>query len=135
MAKKVLIIDDDEVFQKTLGGKLRDLEYEVVSATDGEEGVKKANEEKPDIILLDIKMPKMDGMEVLQKLHDRDAFPPTPVLMTSNMSGIDNISEGIRMGVKGYIIKSNETLGTIIKEVEKIINPDKIVPGEIIPVE
>ena len=120
--KKILIIDDDEVFKKTLSAKLELLTYKVVWASDGEEGLTKAISEKPDLILLDMKMPKLDGIGFLKNLHaDQDA-PKVPILITSNISTIDKISEGVSLGVKGYIIKSNETLDTIVKEVERILN-------------
>ncbi|MEQ1561163.1 MAG: response regulator [Nitrospira sp.] len=121
--KKILIIDDDTTFQKTMRAKLESLNYEVSSATDGEEGLNKATTEKPDLLLLDIRMPKMDGMTMLKKLRDNKDTPQPVVFITSNMSTDDNISDGVLLGVKGYIIKSNETLDTIVREVESTLNP------------
>ena len=121
--KKILIIDDDEVFKKTLSAKLELLTYEVIWASDGEEGLAKSISEKPDLILLDMKMPKLDGIGFLKKRQADQDLPKVPILITSNISTIDKISEGVSLGVKGYIIKSNETLDTIVKEVERILNP------------
>ncbi|MDO8471050.1 MAG: response regulator [bacterium] len=120
--KKILIIDDDKTFQKVMSAKLELLTYEVINASDGEEGLTKVNSEKPDLILLDIKMPKLDGIGFLKKLRENKDAPKIPILITSNLSSIDKISEGISLGVRGYIIKSTESLDTIAKQIEGILN-------------
>ena len=129
--KKVLIVDDDIIFLKTMTAKLTEFNYEVISAVDGEEGLARATIEKPDLILLDIKMPRMDGISFLKALRSNKDMPKMPVLITSNLSGTDNIAEGIALGVRGYIIKSNETLDTLVREVEAILSPDKKVDTEV----
>ena len=131
--KKILIIDDDIVFQKTMIAKLVPLGYEIVTASDGEEGLNKAGLEKPNIILLDIRMPKLDGISFLKKMRANKDVPQIPVIITSNLTTMDNIGEGVALGVKGYIIKSNETLDTIIKEIEAVLNPEKKIESEITP--
>ena len=132
--KKILIIDDDVVFQKTMADKLKPLGYEIVLAGDGEEGLAKAISEKPDLMLLDIKMPKMDGLTLLTALRAKKEIPQVPVLITSNLTTVDNISEGVALGVRGYIIKSNETLDTIVRQIETIINPEKKIESIATPV-
>ncbi|MDO8620181.1 MAG: response regulator [bacterium] len=128
--KKILIIDDDTTFQKTMSDSLASLHYTVASALDGEEGLAKALAEKPDLILLDIKMPKMDGITFLKKLQSGgEDSTKIPVLVTSNISTMDNISEGIALGIKGYIVKSDESLDTIVQHVEELLNPKKGVSG------
>ncbi len=121
--KKILIIDDDLTFQKTMSSKLVTMNYEVESAYDGEEGLKMALANKPDLILLDIMMPKMDGLTVLKGLKSNKDLPTIPVLITSNLTSFDKISEGVALGVRGYIIKSNESLDTIANQVEFILKP------------
>ncbi len=124
--KKVLIIDDDVIFQKLISEELKKNGYEVASALNGEIGLEQVYAEKPDLILLDIKMPKMDGMEFLKRLQiDKSEHEKIPVLITSNLMTMDNISEGVSMGIRGYIVKSNESLDTILKEVEAILSPKK----------
>lgn len=120
--KKILVIDDDETFQKAISAKLELLTYSVILASDGEEGLLKTLSEKPDLILLDIKMPKLDGIGFLKKLRANNDAPKIPILITSNLSAIDKISEGVALGVKGYIIKSDETLDTISKAVASALN-------------
>ena len=121
--KKILIIDDDATFQKTMTTKLGEKGFEALTAADGEEGLAKALSDKPDLILLDIRMPKLDGIGFLKKLRANQDAPKMPILITSNLSTVEQISEGVALGVKGYIIKSNETLDTIVKEVETVLNP------------
>ena len=121
--KKILIVDDDLTFQKTMSAKLLTLNYEVLLASDGEMGLKSALSEKPDLILLDIKMPKLDGMGFLKALNANKEAGHISILITSNLSSMDTISQGAALGVKGYIIKSDESLDTIVREVESALKP------------
>ena len=103
-----------------MADKLKAHEYEVTNAYDGEEGLQMAlGVSRPDLILLDIRMPKLDGMDFLKKLKERKDIVPIPVLITSNLTTFDKISEGVALGIKGYIVKSNESLDTIVKKVEE----------------
>jgi two-component system chemotaxis response regulator CheY len=125
--KKILIIDDDPTFQKIVSTKLKSLNYEVVSALDGEDGLIKVTSEKPDLILLDIKMPKMDGISFLKNLQmNKDESKRTPVFIVSNLSTMDKINDGVSLGVRGYIVKSDESLNTIVQNIELVLNPKKI---------
>ena len=119
--KKILIIDDDVVFQKTMRAKLESCSYAVAQAFDGEEGLTKVTSENPDLMLLDIMMPKLNGLEFLKKLHQDKDVPNIPILITSNMSTTEKIGEGLSLGIRGYIIKSDETLDTIVAEVQNIL--------------
>ena len=123
--KKILIVDDDPTFIKVIHDKLSSIGYDIISAKDGEEGLKMALEGKPDLVLLDIKMPKLDGIGFLKALKEKKDVDQVPVLITSNLGTVDQISEGIALGVKGYIIKSNESLDTIVKEVENVFKARK----------
>ena len=125
MSKKILIIDDDKTFQKVMSDKLKSLNYEITSAMDGEEGLKMALEGKPDLVLLDIKMPKLDGIGFLETLKAKKDVDPISVLITSNLGTVEQISEGIALGVKGYIIKSNESLDSIVSEIENVFKSTK----------
>ncbi len=131
--KKILIVDDDRTFQVTMSNMLAMLGYDVVSASDGEEGLTKAISEKPDLVLLDIKMPKLDGLGVLKALQAAPNSPKMPILITSNQSDEGTIADGVSLGVRGYIIKSNETLETIVREVETVLNPEKKLQSVITP--
>ena len=108
--KKVLVIDDDTTFSTGIKATLDPKRYTVTSAENGEEGLKEVEKSKPDLILLDVMMPKMGGMEFLTQMNQKYGQGKTAVLITSNVSTIDKISEGVSLGIRGYFIKSNESL-------------------------
>jgi len=100
---KILVIDDERSIRNTLSDILSLEGHKVDVAEDGEQGFKKASESKFDAVFCDIKMPKMDGMEVLEKLHD--SFPELPIVMISGHGDIDTAVESIKKGAFDYIQK------------------------------
>ena len=127
--KKILVVDDNVFFAKTIADSLPKDKYQVVTAEDGEEGLKKLQSEKPDLVLLDILMPKIDGMEFLKILQSKriknNGEFPTPIIITSNISNINKISEGVALGVKGYIVKSDESLNNIVSSIEQVLQSEE----------
>lgn len=119
--KKILVIDDDPFFKKAISSAVDPSAYEVSFAVDGEDGLKKVEESVPDIILLDILMPKMNGLEFLKQLNEKYGSNKIPVLITSNLSSMEKISEGVELGVRGYIIKSDESIKTIVSTIESLL--------------
>jgi len=119
--KNILILDDDETFVAMIKAAVDTARYTVVSAGNGEDGLKKIGDFKPDIILLDIMMPKMNGIEFLKKLNETYGEGKTPVLITSNISSLEQISEGVSLGIRGYVVKSNESLQSIINIIDKTL--------------
>lgn len=122
--KKILIIDDDEIFAKTLQDTLSKEKYLVTHVVNGEEGLNEMTKNVPDIILLDLLMPKMGGVEflgVLKKIGGNNV----PILISSQLSKMEDISKaivsGMDVGVKGYIIKSSKNLDKIVDEIEKAL--------------
>ena len=125
MAKKILIIDDDKIFSKVLKDAftaIGDGRYNVAIAHDGEEGFEKAKEDRPDLIILDLMMPKVGGIDFLKKMKTDNGSQDIPVLISSQISDIEKISEGMELGIKGYIIKADYSLDSIIKQVEDILD-------------
>lgn len=124
MIKKILIIDDDKIFAKILrdgliaGGEGK---YEVLTAFDGDEGLLMAVKERPDLIMLDMIMPKVSGIEFLRKFRKEEAGKDTPVIVETQLSDLEKMSEGVELGVRGYIIKSDYSLDTILRQVEDIL--------------
>ncbi|MDO8569707.1 MAG: response regulator [bacterium] len=119
--KKILLIDDDEIFLKTVNDSLRAKDYEVITAKDGREGLQITKKERPDLILLDVLMPDIGGMEFLKIIKANKELNKIPVLIVSNFTGMNYVEEGIRLGAHGYIIKSEESLKTITDTIESII--------------
>lgn len=123
MGKKVLIIDDSNTMRKIISRSLRQagLEFEtILEAGDGQIALDMLNQEKPDIILSDINMPNMNGIEFLKKKADNDSIKDIPVVMITTESGNDIINEAMTLGAKGSIKKPftpdqiQSTLGSLV---------------------
>ena len=118
--KTVLVIDDDTTFASMIGASLDKNAYRIVSAADGVKGLEAMSSAAPDVILLDIKMPNMNGLQFLAEVKKTLGDKKPAIIITSNDSSLETISEGTEFGVRGYILKSNETLHNIADLVEKI---------------
>ena len=101
----ILLIDDDASFRRVLGRRLEQQGFRVVDAEDGEEGLRIAEELLPDLILLDIMMPKMKGREVCALLKAKPNTRRIPVIFLSALGLADHISAGMRLGADDYIVK------------------------------
>ena len=112
--KKVLIVEDDESLRHVLSDKLKREDFSVLTAEDGVEGLKVAFKNKRDIILLDIIMPKMNGVEVIKKLREDKWGKIVPVLMLTNDSSPENMLETLKNNATDYLIKSDWNLDSII---------------------
>src|SRR5687767_1308024 len=116
----ILIIDDEKAIRKTLSEILSYEGYKIEEASDGEEGLKKFRERAFDVVLCDIKMPKLDGIEFLEKA--RETNPDVPVIMISGHGTIETAVEAVKKGAYDYIAKPpdlNRLLITIRNAVEK----------------
>jgi len=82
----------------------------------------KAKDEKPDLIILDLMMPKVGGIDFLKKMKMQEGVQNTPVIISSQISDIEKISEGMELGIKGYIVKADYSLESIIKQVKDILD-------------
>lgn len=103
MAKKILLIDDDPHIVQLLKTRLIASGYAVITAYDGEEGLLKLKEDRPDLVILDILMPKMDGYSFVLKIREDGLMSKTPVIMLTAKDNMKNVFE--MEGVSGYMIK------------------------------
>ncbi len=104
--KKILIVDDEADLVLIIKMRLEQEGYEVITAGDGVEGLEKARSEKPDLVLLDVSMPKMTGEEVLEKLQAGEDTKSIPVIMITGMSEVEDIVKYMtKGGAKDYIVK------------------------------
>lgn len=110
---KVLLIEDEKEVAELYRLKLSLDGYNVVVAADGTEGLKKAIEVRPDLIFLDIKMPGMDGFEVLKHLRSNEITKNTPVIILSNFDEQEMIEKGLSLGANEYFIKSQFNPGEL----------------------
>lgn len=121
MANKILIIEDDKFLRESMSQKLIEEKYEVFTSVDGEEGIKKIKEEKPDMVLLDLILPGIDGFEVLTKMKEDTSISNIPVIILSNLGQKEDIERGLKLGAKDYMIKAHFTPGEIIEKIKSIL--------------
>ncbi len=119
--KKILIADDEIDLREALSTALSSAGYATVTAKNGAEALELALKEKPDLILLDIMMPDINGHETLNKLRKDDWGKSVPVLFLSNLDDATNIAQGFGLKGNGYIIKSNTSLEEITKKVKQYL--------------
>lgn len=118
---KILIIEDDRYISKMYQLKLSLEDYEVLVAEDGRQGVEKIKEFMPDIVLLDILMPELDGFEVLKIVKADPATKEIPVLIMSNLGQEDHIEKGVGLGALDYIVKSQYTPSRVVEKVKSVL--------------
>lgn len=117
MTKKVLFIEDDPGLQKALCEALKGAGYAVTSALDGEEGLRIAERDIPDLILLDLILPKKDGFEVLRELRGDSRTAGIPVIVLTNLEGNQEVQRALEHGATAYLIKTNYALNEVIEKV------------------
>lgn len=108
--KRVLLVEDDRFLRRACEASLRQRGFTVMAAADGEEGLRLARAEAPDLVLLDLLMPKLSGVDVLRALKADEATRGIPVLVLSNSSRQQDIDEITRLGAVGYLVKANLSL-------------------------
>lgn len=118
---KILIVEDDKFLRELIVAKLSKENYDVVAAVDGEEGIKKVKEEKPDLILLDLILPGIDGFEVLSQIKNDPSVAHIPVIIVSNLGQREDIERGISLGANDYLIKAHFTPGEIIDKIRAVL--------------
>lgn len=119
--QKVFIVEDDEFLSKMYNTKFQMEGFETEIAVNGEEALQKLPNLNPTIILLDIMMPKLDGIEVLRRLKQDARFKDIPVLVLTNLSAGEKVEEATKLGAVGYLIKSSKTPNEVVQEVKEIL--------------
>ena len=113
--KKILLVDDADTILMMERMVLNKRSYELVTAKDGEEAVIKAEEERPDLILLDVIMPKMNGFEVCQQLRQKETTSAIPIIMVTTRGEEENVETGFKSGCNDYITKPINGLELLTK--------------------
>ena len=121
MAKKILLVEDEELMIDLLQRKLTKEGYEISVAKDGEEGLKAMREVKPNLVLLDIIMPKMGGFEVMEEMGKNKELKKIPVIVISNSGQPVELDEAQRLGAKDWLIKTEfdpqEVVDKVVKQI------------------
>lgn len=123
MKKKILIVEDEHALGAVLQQRLNDEGYETMWEVDGELGLQRMRESKPDLVLLDIVMPKKDGYEVLEEKANDSSIKDIPVIIISNSGQPVEIKHIIELGAKDYIIKANFSPDEVLHKVHKYLEP------------
>lgn len=118
MSKKILIIEDDKFLRELIAQKLFKEGFEAAEAIDGEEGIKKIKSENPDLILLDLILPGIDGFEVLSRMREDSILASIPVIILSNLGQKEDVEKGLKLGAVDYLIKAHFTPGEIIDKIK-----------------
>jgi len=120
--KKILFIEDESTLQKTIGEVLGQEGYEMMSALDGEIGLKLAKEQKPDLILLDLILPKINGFDVLKKLKADKETKEIPVIVLTNLEGIEDVDRVLNLGATTYLVKTQYEIEEVLGKIKKTLN-------------
>lgn len=120
--KKILIIEDESVLLELFADKFIGDGFETLQATTAEKGLDLALKKKPDLILLDVILPKMDGISMLKILREDSWGRNVPVIILSNVTDQQKISQAMKLNVYDYIIKTNLILNDLAKQVKEVTN-------------
>ncbi|MFA6492848.1 MAG: response regulator [Patescibacteria group bacterium] len=118
---KILLIEDDATLSRMYEKKFVTDGYEVVTAYDGWDGLKKTTSAKPDLVLLDILMPGLDGLAVFKKMRSQTATFNTPVILLTNIGDENAIYESFKLGAVDYLVKSEVTPALVVEKVESFL--------------
>jgi len=121
MPKKILFVEDESALQKTFGDVLVQEGYKVVSALDGEMGLKMAKTEKPNLILLDLILPKMHGFEVLKELKEDETTKDIPIIVLTNLESMGDVEKALELGATTYLVKASYTLEEVVTKIKKAL--------------
>ncbi|MDP3794342.1 MAG: response regulator [bacterium] len=118
---KILLIEDEGALQKMMRTVFEEKRYTVFPAFDGETGLAMAIEQKPDLILLDLILPKKDGFMVLKELKEHEEVKHIPVVVLTNLEGMEDVERALALGAKSYLVKANYTADEIVAKVEEVL--------------
>jgi DNA-binding response OmpR family regulator len=119
--KRILFIEDEAALQKTFGDILKSEGFEVISALDGETGLNLAKKENPDLVLLDLILPKIHGLDVLREIKQNENTKNIPVIVLTNIESIEKIDKALELGATTYLVKSDYSLEDVIAKIKKAL--------------
>jgi len=122
---KILVVEDEDFLLDLYQTKLIQEGYEVIIAENGVEGLEMAQQHLPNLILLDILMPRVDGYEMLKKVKADNKLRNIPVIIFSNLSQKEEIEKGLKLGAKDFIIKTSVTPAELVNKVKEYLKSNK----------
>ncbi len=121
MSKKIVVIEDEQILLRALNIELLSNGFEVLSAKDGESGLKLVREEKPELVLLDLILPKMHGFQVLESLKSDETTKEIPVIILSNLGQKSDMEKGLEIGAEDYYVKASTDLSELSEKINRIL--------------
>jgi DNA-binding response OmpR family regulator len=118
---KILVVEDDKFLREMISRKLEKEGYDVYQAIDGEKGEEKIKEVKPDIVLLDLILPGIDGFEVLERVKKDPEVAEIPIIILSNLGQKSEVERGLNLGAVDFLIKAHFTPAEIVRKIKEII--------------
>ena len=115
-------MEDDSIMIKTLREFLSAEGFEILIALDGEAGIELAKKENPDLIILDIILPKKDGYEVIKELKDDQNSKNIPIVLLTNLGNSDSVEKALKLGATTYLIKTDYSLEEVAKKIKEVLN-------------
>lgn len=119
--KKILFIEDEPTLQKTVGEILSQEGFLILEALDGEIGLAAAKSEKPDLILLDLVLPKKDGFEVIEELKKDPKTANIKIIVLTNLESSKDVERALALGATNYLVKANYDLEEVVEKVKKLL--------------
>jgi DNA-binding response OmpR family regulator len=119
--KRILIIEDDSSLQKILQEFLIAENFDVIEAMDGEKGAELTKSEKPDLVLLDIILPKKDGYEVLKELKENQETKNIPIILLTNLESPADVEKAVKLGATTYLTKADYKLEEVVEKIREIL--------------
>jgi len=119
--RTVAIIEDEEILLKVLKEKFQNENFEVVTAIDGEEALPLIKQSRPDVVLLDLILPKKNGFEVLQEMRNDPNLKNVPVVVLSNLGQEEDIKRALQLGAQDYLIKTQHPINEVIEKVKSYL--------------
>ncbi len=119
--KKILFVEDEPTLQKAVGEILTQEDFKVLSALDGEKGLESIKKEAPDLVLLDLILPKKDGFEVLKEMKEDEKLKDIPVIVLTNLEGTGDVEKALSLGATTYLVKANYELEDVVKMIKQTL--------------
>ena len=119
--KTILIIEDDPFILDIYTTKLRESGFSVETSLDGKNCIDKVQEIKPDLILLDLVLPNVDGWEIIEQIKAMEEFKDLPIIILSNLSQKSDVEKGLNLGAVKYLIKSNYTPSEVVDQIKETL--------------
>ena len=115
-------MEDEEILLTALSEELKQEGFNVIGAHDGVEGVEMAGKEKPDLILLDLVMPRLDGLGALKQMKENPEIKDIPVVILTNLSDYGKVSDALTLGAMDYLVKANYRLEELVNKIKTILD-------------